>query len=176
MRKITGLLAALVLAAASLAPSAADARDRRHHGGHYSDGYYDRHDYYRDRDHGDAVAAGVVGLVLGLAIGSLASQPREPGCADNYRRCPPPQGYYGPGGGDPRYVDPRDRDQGYYRDDDQLEGGYDPRYDDPHAAYERDYGMAPGGGYERRDTPQCMRRERQWDRYAQRYVVVDVPC
>ena len=91
-------------------------------------------------------------------------------------RCPPPQGYYGPGAGDPRYADPRYRDQGYYRDDDQLEGGYDPRYDDPRAAYERDYGMAPDGAYERGAAPQCMRRERQWDRYAQRYVVVDVPC
>jgi len=166
MRKFTSLLAAFVLIAASLAPAVADARDRR---GHDYGRHYGHHRYYRDHDNGDAVAAGVVGLVLGLAIGSLASQPDEPQCTDNYRRCPaaPPSGAYG----DPRY-----QDEGYYEED-QLEGGYDPRYDDPREAYERDYGMAPDDdrSYGER-APQCTHRERQWDRYARRYVMVDVPC
>jgi hypothetical protein len=168
LRKITALAAAAAFALTSFAPVAADARDRRdgYHGRHYD---Y-RHDYRRDRwrdrhdDDGAAVAAGVIGLVLGLAIGAAASQPREPRarCYDNYRRCDPPQqGYY---------------DRGY------SEQGYDPRYDDDRrSAYERDYGAPPPEGsydpyYAEPQQPQCMRRERQWDRYANRYVTVDVPC
>jgi hypothetical protein len=171
MRTFISLLAALALAATSLTPAAADARDRR---GYYDNRHHGHHGYYRDHDDdGDAVAAGVIGLVLGLAIGSLASQPRGPDCYNNYRRCPPPRrGDYDPRYGDPRYGDPR----GY--DDSGLEGGYDPRYEDPRAAYERDYGRAPEGAYDpyAERAPQCTRRERQWDRYANRYVVVDVPC
>ncbi len=171
MRKFMALLAAFALVAVTLAPSVADARDRR--GGYYGDrDYYGRHYDHRrrhhDRDRGDAVAAGVVGLVLGLAIGSLASQPREPQvvCRDNYQRCPPPRGYY-------------DDRRGYY------DQGYDPRYDDRggYSAYEQDYGLAggpaPQGSYDPyydQRQPQCTRRERQWDRYANRYVIVDVPC
>ncbi len=174
MRKLTSLLAAFALAAVTLAPATADARDRRH------DGYYDGGRYYdydhrrrwrhHDDDDGDAVAAGVVGLVLGLAVGSLASQPREPQarCYDNYRRCAPPP-------------PPRCRsrcDDGYHD-----EGYYDPRYDDRRGAYERDYGLE-GGPYTEGDydpyyeerQPRCVRRERQWDRYARRYLMVDVPC
>lgn len=152
MRKFLTLFAALVLVATAVAP-AAEARDR--HGGYY-DGRYDHHRRYRDRDdHGDAVAAGVIGLVLGLAVGSMASQSNEPrGCYDNYRRCdappPPPPRYY---------------NQGY--DDGYLEGGYDPRYDDR-------YGDRADGYYD--DDRGCTRTERQWDRYANRYVMVDVPC
>lgn len=156
IHKISALLAAAMIAFVTLAPAPADARDGR------GRGYYERDHgrYYGDRgrrwrdhdDDGDAVAAGVVGLVLGLAIGSMVSQPREPryACRDNYQRCAPPpqQGYY---------------DQGGY---------YDRR-----SAYEQDYGYAPPppprGYYE---APQCTRRERQWDRYANQYVVVDVPC
>lgn len=59
------------------------------------------------------------------------------------------------------------------------QGGYDPGYNHRGGAYERDYGVAPPqAGYDPRlqQPPQCTRRERQWDRYANRYVVVDVPC
>lgn len=154
MRKFLTLFAALVLVATAVAP-AAEARDR--HGGYY-DGRYDHHRRYRYRDrddHDDAVAAGVIGLVLGLAVGSMASQPNQQrGCYDNYRRCdappPPPPRYYNQG-----------HDDGY------LEGGYDPRYDDR-------YDDRADGYYD--DDRGCTRTERQWDRYANRYVMVDVPC
>lgn len=173
MRKFIGILAALALGAAAFAP-AADARD---HGGRYGGGYYGGHRGYYHDDHGDAVAAGVLGLVLGVAIASAASEPRRDPCYDNYRRCAPPpppqyrQGYYQ--GGyyqDPRYADPR------YADPRYADPRYaDPRYADPRydqgSAYDQDYGN---------DGPppqsQCTRRERQYDRYAQRYVTVDVPC
>lgn len=164
MRKFTALLAAFAFAAATFTPAAADARDRRGYG------YYDggrHHGYYRrHHDHdGDAVAAGVVGLVLGLAIGSLASQPREPQarCTRDYRYCEPPPGYY-----------------------ERRDGYYDPRYDDRRGSYyEQEYGELEGGpyaegsydpAYENERQPQCTRRERQWDRYARRYLMVDVPC
>jgi hypothetical protein len=161
MRKVSALLAALAFTAVTLAP-AAEAREGRrdgyHSGRHYRD--YDRHRHYR-HDDGDAVAAGVVGLVLGLAIGSLASQPREPQarCYDNYQRCAPPQ------------------QRGYY----DRESNYDPRYDNERSAYERESGLegGPQGSYDPYYEPQreqCMRRERQWDRYANQYVVVDIPC
>lgn len=152
-RKFISVVAAAALAFAVIAPDAAQAQDRRgyhddhrgdRHGHYYGDRDYrdhrgyDRHHrrYRRDRDdHGDAVAAGVIGLVLGLAIGA-ASERRDPQarCYDNYQRCEPPRRYGG----------------GYER------GGYEPGYD---------YG--PG---------ECTRQVRQWDRYANRYVFVDVPC
>jgi opacity protein-like surface antigen len=149
MRKLTSLVAALALAAASLAPGAADARDRHGHGGYNY--YHGGRHYYGYRDHGDAVAAGAVGLILGLAIGSIASQPPQRGGC--YDRCaPPPCGRCGPSGYD---------DQSYNND---------PRYDQG-SAYEEDYGVKDAvEGY------QCTRPERQYDRYAQRTVTVDVPC
>lgn len=145
MRKFTSLAAAFALAAVSLAPTAADARD--HHRGGYNY-YHGRHDYgYRDR-RGDAVAAGAVGLILGLAIGSLASQPpqRGGGCYDRCGPPPPQRGYY---------------NQGYNND---------PRADDG-SAYEEDYGVKDAV-----ESYQCTRQERQYDRYAGRTVTVDVPC
>lgn len=109
-------------------------------------GYHGHYGRYYRYDHGNAAALGVVGLVFGLAIGSALSQPRADGC---YDRC---------GGGD-YYGPPR----GYY-------GRPPPRaYDDPGSAYEQDYGQAPY-------KSQCTRTQRQWDRYANRYVSVDVPC
>jgi len=165
MRKFTALVAAFAFAMTTLAPAAADARDRRGHGGYDGRGHHGRH--YRDRDNSDEVAAGVLGLVLGVAVGSMLAQPREPRvqCYDNYRRCPapPPQrGYY---------------DRGYEQQ------GYDRRYeDDRRSAYEQEYGLEGGrydeGSYDpyvEREA-QCTRRERQWDRYANQYVTVDVPC
>jgi hypothetical protein len=159
LRKTLAALAATAIFATSFAPVEADARERR--------GYYDRdyrHDGYRrrghrDRDNGDAVAAVVVGLVLGLAIGSLASQPRDRGpvCRDNYQRCAPPPGQYDR------------RDSGYY----------EPRYDDRGSAYERDYGLE-GGRYEDSyydDQPRiCTIQQRRWDDRAGRYVIVDMPA
>jgi hypothetical protein len=171
IRKISSLLAALVLGLTALAPTAADARDRR---GYHDRGYHRDYDHRRGRHHGDdgdAIAAGAVGLIVGLAIGSMASQPRDRGydCRDTYQRCAPPP---------PRCHDPCGYDDSYYRDDPRSRDEY---YDDRGgSAYERDYGYE--GSYDPylddrdRGSQQCMRRERQWDRYANRYVTVDVPC
>ena len=146
MRKFTAMVSAAALVATAFAP-ASQAHDwRGYHGGHYGR-------YYR-YDHGNSAAAGIVGLVFGLAIGSALSQPRADRCYDRcgggcYDRCDGSD-YYGP---------PR----GYY-------GRPPPRaYDDPGSAYEEDYGQAPY-------KSQCTRSQRQWDRYANRYVTVDVPC
>ena len=137
MRKITAMVSDAALAATALAP-AAQAHDwGGYHGGH---GHYGR--YYR-YDHGNAAAAGVVGLMFGLAIGSALSQPRADRCYDGCDGYAAPRGYYG-------RPPPR-------------------AYDDPGSAYEQDYGQAPY-------KSQCTRQERQWDRYANRYVSVDVPC
>lgn len=162
IRKFSALLAALAFTFVTVAP-AAEARDGRrdgyYSGRHYRD--YDRR--YRHDNDGDEAAAAVVGLVLGLAIGSLASQPRQQrydnGC---YDRCGPPP--------PPPRCDSR---CGYQRD-----SGYDPRYDDRGgSAYEDEYGLEGGDdGYYEPSREQCTRRERQWDRYANRYVVVDVPA
>ena len=40
--------------------------------------------------------------------------------------------------------------------------------------YDRNYYGAAAPAYPQR--PACTRRERQWDRYANRTVTVDVPC
>ncbi len=172
IRKISAVLAALAFAFTKLAPAAADARDRRGHG-------YERH-YYRDYDHrrhrrdnGDAIAAGAVGLILGLAIGSMASQPRERDyCRDDYRRCAPPppprdcrnpcrydDSYYRE---DPRYYE--DRGGSAYEDEYGYEGRYDPELDDRAGSTYRD------------STGRCVRQERVWDSRQGRYVYDEVPC
>lgn len=159
LRKLTAFAATLAFALTTLAPVSADARDRRHDGywGGRHDGYYDHRRRHRDDDD-DAIVAGVVGLALGAVIGSaLASQPRQAPpqrvqCYDNYQRCAPPPQYYNQG-----------YDQGSY-------------YEDPRSAYEQDYGYAQPQGYYQEQRPQRMCRERQWDRYANRYLMVDVPC
>jgi hypothetical protein len=153
IRKFTSLLAAVLVAMATFAPTAADARDRRGGHGYYDGGRhggYDNHRRrYRDRDNDDEVAAGVLGLVLGVAIGSMVGQASR----DDryYDRRPPPR----------RCYDPCSRD-GYYDQD------YDPYYDDPRAQYERDY-------YDRGGS-QCMQQMRRWDDRSQSYVIVEVPC
>lgn len=163
IRRITTMLAAFAIALATFAPTAADARDRR--------GYRDYGHHYRDRDrdHGDAVAAGVIGLVLGLAIASAANDRDR--CDDRYGCAPPPpprQGCY----------DPCAREDGYY------DQSYDPRYDqgrddpyydeeDTRAQYDRDYGLE-GGRYA--DPRQCTQQVRRWDERSRRYVIVNVPC
>ncbi|MGE0597471.1 MAG: hypothetical protein AB7P07_13995 [Hyphomonadaceae bacterium] len=167
LRKFTAAIAAAMLAFVTLAPSTADARDGRR-------GYYERHHGYHGRHHrrdndGAAIAAGVIGLALGVALGAAASAPpRQRSCYDNYQRCappPPPPGYY---------------NQGYYQGAYQQPPQPQPYYGGGDSAYERDYGYGPDaqGGYDPAyDQRQaCTRQERQWDRYAQRYVTVDVPC
>jgi len=173
--KFTAALAEFALAFATLAPGVATARDRHggYRGGYDGSYYHDGRDYrhYRHDDNSDAVAAGVIGLVLGLALGAAASAPRAPryACTDNYQRCaapPPPcggcanQSYY-----NQDYAQPGYPNQGY------NDRGYDPRYDN------NDQGLE-GGTYDPNDQQRssCTRRERQWDRYANRYVIVDVPC
>lgn len=153
IRKITTLVAAAALAATAVAP-AASARDYYRHGGGY--GHYDHHRYYERG--GDAVAVGAIGLVLGLAIGSaLASADTDRGgCYSPCRYDPPPP--------PPQY-------QGY----DPGRGGPPERSARDGSAYEQDYGIDPklDGGPE---AQSCTHQERQWDRYANRYVTVDVPC
>lgn len=154
-KQILAVATALALAAASVATPAM-ARDRGHHGGYYGGGggYYS-HGYRHHHRRGDgdaALAAGVVGLVLGLAVGSAMSQPSQPryaGCSDNYQRCaPPPDAYY-----DPRYDD-----RGY------SEQNYAPAPDYP----------PPPPGY----GEACIRQVEQWDPHSGRYVWVNLrtPC
>lgn len=147
MRRFSTLLAAALFAFATLAPAAADARDRRGDRGRgYDRGHYsERYDHRRHRDdrRNEAVAAGVIGLIVGVAIASAAQERRDRREAE---RAAAQDDYY--------------YDDGYYEDDSR-------------SAYERDYGDR---SYNAPPEPQCMRRERQWDRYANRYVTVDVPC
>jgi len=155
-RKFLTILAVSAFALTAIVPDAS-AQRRGHGRGHHDYGGYYGADRYgcrddnnygceRDRDRrryggsddGDAVAAGVIGLVLGAVIVSALTSDNN----NNNRR---DDGYYD-----------RRSDDGYYRDS----GGYDDgRYYDPPPP-----------------PQQCFRQERQWDRYANRYVIVDVPC
>lgn len=152
MRKFATILAALAFGLTTLVPATASAQHRgygygrgHHGGGYYGDGCRrdnnygcerdrDRRRYGRD-DNDDAIAAGVIGLVLGAVIASAVSNSNN-----NDRR---DDGYYS-------------RDDDYYRDDGR--------------------GYRDDGYYDEPPPPECTRRERQWDRYANRYVTVDVPC
>lgn len=167
IRKLTGVLAACAFALATLAPATADAQHRR-------GGYYDRGDhgrYYRHRDRHDEVAAGVLGLVLGLSLGGIAARHAARRDCIEGRGCalPPPPG---------RCYDPCAAQQGYYDPRYDRRDGYDPRYDD--RRYEDEYGEPlEGGYYEDEDYPpprqaQCTRR--RWDDYERRFVTEAVPC
>ena len=159
MRKFATILAALAFGLTTLVPATASAQhrggydrgghdrggyDRGRGRGHYGDGCRRDNNYgcERDRDNrrygrgdnDDAIAAGVIGIVLGAVIASAVSNSNN-----NDRR---DDGYY-------------DRDDDYYRGGDYRDEGY---YNEPPP------------------PPECTRRERQWDRYANRYVTVDVPC
>jgi opacity protein-like surface antigen len=146
---MTRKLTAMVSAAALASTAFAPAAQAHDwHGYHGGYGHYGH--YYGYGHRGNEAAVGVLGLVLGLAAGAAISQPRADRC---YNGCGAPQPYR----------------QGYddgYRDGPSLAGG--PGYDDG-SAYDQDYGQAPY-------KSQCTRRERQFDRYANRYVTVDVPC
>ncbi|WP_448786492.1 BA14K family protein [Brucella intermedia] len=91
----TAILAAASLAAVAAPLATASANSWGRHG--WNRGGWDR-PYYRDRHrgHGDAVAAGVIGLAAGALIGSALSQPQptyvQP--APVYAPPPPPPAYY----------------------------------------------------------------------------------
>jgi hypothetical protein len=166
IRKLTGVLAACAFALAAFAPATADAQHRR--GGYYDRGHHGH--YYRHRGHGDEVAAGVLGLVLGLTIGSIAEQHAARRDCIEGRGCappPPPRRCYDPCAAQPgAYYDPR-----YDRRD-------DPRYDE--GQYEDEYGEPLEGGYDEEDDyppeaeAQCTRRV--WDDRERRFVTEEVPC
>ena len=78
MKSTPGAMLALVLAATSLAPEAAYAREYRHY--NHGRSYYD-HD--RRRGRGDAVAAGVAGLVFGAILGAAVTSRHRRDRCDN---------------------------------------------------------------------------------------------
>jgi hypothetical protein len=154
-KPVATALAVASLALAAAAPSTALARDR--HDG-YNGRYERNYDGYRrghHDDHGDALAAGIVGLALGALIVSAATadQHNQPQCYDNYRRCAPPPA-------------PPPPDQGY------EPGAYQQGpYDDqppppPQGAYDQ---PAPGYAGEA-----CVRQVQQYDPYSDRYVWVNL--
>jgi hypothetical protein len=177
LHKVSAALLAGVLALATIAPTDADARDRR--GRDYHSERNHRGDHYRrhHRNNNDELAVGALGLVLGLAIGAAVADnndgPRRADCSNNYQYCPPPayqqqQGYYN-----------QSYDQGGY-----SQGNYDQQaYDEGYSAYEDDYGdRALEGGYAQaapsRNSNACLRQVEQWDPVAGRYAIVNVrqPC
>lgn len=118
LRKVLASLAAAAVFATTFSP--VDAAAQRH--GYYERDHRDygrgRRHHHRDRDNGDAVAAGVVGLILGVTIASLASQQRDQRSQ---------QSYYG------------GRDQAYDpRYDDRSGSAYESDYGDSGAYYEDD--------------------------------------
>ena len=169
-KPLLSTIMAASVAALALTPATASAGDR--HGRYDNYGYYDRGHHHGRRHHDDdddgaAIAAGVIGLALGLALGAAAADSdnsrREADCYDNYQRCAPPAGYAGPQG-----------------------------YDSGYSAYEEDYGRDYSQAQQLAGpppTPQyaaptyvgggaCIHQEQIWDPRAGRYVVVNVrrPC
>src|SRR5689334_3280373 len=114
MRKLTAMVSAAALAATAFAPV---AQAREWHG--YRGGYGHYGHYYGYDHRGNVAAAGVLGLVLGLAVGAAISQPRTDRC------------YNGCGGPPPRYREGYDG----YRDGPAYDGR---GYDDGGSAYEQD--------------------------------------
>lgn len=169
MRKFTTLLAVTAFALTSLAPVTASAQRWRGH----------------DRDYGDAYGC---------------RDDNNYGCERDRDRRQARNGYGGYYGDDyynrGECYDRRGRNHCYDRDDDNddavaagvlglvlgavlatavsngnsRDDGYNDRdYDRGYRDNQR-YSPPPP------PEPQCTRRERQWDRYANRYVTVDVPC
>lgn len=165
--KIFAALIAGVIALTTIAPTDAFARDRRGHRDYHSDRQYRGDHYRRHRDNNNEVAVGVLGLVLGLAVGSALASNNNP---------PPPsypsQGAYNPGYNQGPYN--QGYSQGAYN-----QGGYDEGY----SAYEDDYGdRALEGGYAQAAPTHagdsCIRQVEQWDPVSGRYAIVNVrqPC
>ncbi|XSG81318.1 MAG: BA14K family protein [Methyloligella sp. ZOD6] len=92
MKKLSAVLAAALIGITAVSysvPAAAGDRYHRHDHGYdrgYERGYRHGKHVYKD-DHGDALAAGIIGLGLGAMIGSAAASPPA---------APPPPAYYGP--------------------------------------------------------------------------------
>lgn len=113
-RKLTALVGAALVTFAALAPSVASADPR--YRGRGDRGYYDNRGHYdgryRDRRHNDdndALAAGVVGLVIGAVIGSAITQSNNDRRDDRYYAPPPPRYSGGPyyDGPPPQYYEPQ---------------------------------------------------------------------
>lgn len=125
MRKFIAMFATVAFAMATFSAAPANAQRYRDRGDYHNsrghDGYdrrdrgyynrpecYDRqgrnHCYDRDDDNDDAVAAGVIGLVLGAVIATAVANGNNNQRQDN-------NGYYSGG-----------QDDGYYRDDDGYYG------------------------------------------------------
>ncbi|MGE3142763.1 MAG: hypothetical protein AB7L65_05540 [Hyphomonadaceae bacterium] len=95
MKKIVSALCALALGLGAFVATAAPASAYPHGGGYYRGG--GNHYGHRHNDHGDAVAAGVIGLALGAVIGSAIANDRPARCNYNcggYYASPPPPAYY----------------------------------------------------------------------------------
>lgn len=115
-KKLTALVGAALVIFAAVAPSVASADPR--YRGRGDRGYYDNHRGYNDgryrghrhNDNDDALAAGVVGLVLGAVIGSTVTQANNDR-RDRYYAPPPPPPRYSGGpyydGPPPQYYEPQ---------------------------------------------------------------------
>ncbi len=91
-RFVKSALLAAAAAAAVAAPLASASADGWRHDG------WGRPYYHHHHDHGDAIAAGVVGLAAGALVGAALSQPQQPVYepAPVYDAPPPPPPAYYP--------------------------------------------------------------------------------